>query len=197
MRNLQGESSKAHLKGMRWGSKVCYLEGEVMQTSWSYGPSNPRAKTPILGKPSKSVFIGVWHKDNSYLDTSTIGNKPPTKKYWFVNKKYKDNATKSVFPSVWRWQVVENNSLVLNFPNNTYQKFCLRIMVSSSSILSLSIMPLMCWKEPHGTWQTGLWCLNVGNRICNFWKMIWPEFRYGFGCIMSLSSIGLLRGWAV
>ena len=33
MRNLQGESSKAHLKGMRWGSKVCYLEGEVMQTS--------------------------------------------------------------------------------------------------------------------------------------------------------------------
>jgi len=78
-----------------------------------------------------------------------------------------------------------------------YQKFCLRIMVSSSWILIMSIMPLICWKEPHDTWQTGLWCLNVGNRTCNFWKMIWPEFRYEFGCIMSLSSIGLLRGSAV
>ena len=74
---------------------------------------------------------------------------------------------------------------------------CLRITVSSSSILILLIMPLMCWNEPHGTWPTGLWCLNVGSLTCNFWKMIWPEFRYGFGCIMSLSSIGLLRGWAV
>lgn len=37
--------------------------------------------------------------------------------------------------------------------------------------LSLSILlvaPLMFWKEPHGTWQTDLWCLNVGNRTCNF-----------------------------
>ena len=49
-----------------------------------------------------------------------------------------------------------------------YQKFCLRIMASSSSPLIRLIMPLMCWKEPHGTWQTGLWCLNVGNRTCNF-----------------------------
>ena len=39
--------------------------------------SNPHAKTSILGKPSKSGLIGVWHKDNLYLGTSTIGNGNP------------------------------------------------------------------------------------------------------------------------
>jgi hypothetical protein len=38
---------------------------------------NPHAKTPILGKPSKSGLIGVWHKDNLYQGTSTIGNVNP------------------------------------------------------------------------------------------------------------------------
>jgi len=58
---------------------------------------NPHAKTSILGKPSKSGLIGVWHKDNLYLGISTIGNgKPPPNEYWFTNEKYKDDATKSV-----------------------------------------------------------------------------------------------------
>jgi hypothetical protein len=35
---------------------------------------NPHAKTQILKKQSKSGLIGVWHKDNLYPGTSTIGN---------------------------------------------------------------------------------------------------------------------------
>ena len=35
------------------------------------------AKTLIPGKPSKSGLIGVWHKDNLYLGTNTIGNRDP------------------------------------------------------------------------------------------------------------------------
>ena len=47
--------------------------------------SNPHAKTSIPEKPSKSDLIGVWHKDNSYLCTSTIGNKNPhTFDYGFI-----------------------------------------------------------------------------------------------------------------
>jgi hypothetical protein len=42
--------------------------------TWS---RNPHAKTPIPGKPSKSGLIGVWHKDNLYLGTSTIRNRKP------------------------------------------------------------------------------------------------------------------------
>ena len=42
--------------------------------TWS---RNPHAKTPIPGKPSKSGLLGVWHKDNLYLGTSTIGNGDP------------------------------------------------------------------------------------------------------------------------
>jgi hypothetical protein len=50
---------------------------------------NPRAKTSIFGKPIKSGFLGVWHKDNLYLGTSTIENdKPPPNEYWFANEKY-------------------------------------------------------------------------------------------------------------
>jgi len=57
----------------------------------------PHAKTPILGKPSKSGLIGAWHKDNLYLGTSTIGNgKPPPNEYWFVSEMYKDDVTKIV-----------------------------------------------------------------------------------------------------
>jgi hypothetical protein len=40
--------------------------------------SNSHAKIPIPEKPSKSgLMIRVWHKDNLYLDTSTIGNGNP------------------------------------------------------------------------------------------------------------------------
>jgi hypothetical protein len=45
-----------------------------LMITWS---RNPHAKTPIPGKPSKSGLIGVWHKDNLYLGTSTIGNGHP------------------------------------------------------------------------------------------------------------------------
>jgi hypothetical protein len=44
---------------------------------WS---SNPYAKTQIPEKPSKSGLIGVWHKDNLYLGTNTIGNENPRPK---------------------------------------------------------------------------------------------------------------------
>jgi hypothetical protein len=39
--------------------------------------NNPYIKTSILRKPSKSGLIGVWHKDNLYLGTSTIRNGNP------------------------------------------------------------------------------------------------------------------------
>jgi len=42
--------------------------------TWS---RNPHAKTPIPGKPSKSGLIGMGHKDNLYLGTSTIENEDP------------------------------------------------------------------------------------------------------------------------
>ena len=42
--------------------------------TWS---RNPLAKTSIPGKPSKSSLIEVWHKNNLYLGTSTIGNGDP------------------------------------------------------------------------------------------------------------------------
>jgi len=42
--------------------------------TWS---RNPHSKTPIPGKLSKSGLIGVWHKDNLYLGTNTIGNGDP------------------------------------------------------------------------------------------------------------------------
>jgi hypothetical protein len=46
--------------------------------TWS---RNPHTKTPIPGKPSKSSLIGVWHKNNLYLGTSTIGKrKTPTQR---------------------------------------------------------------------------------------------------------------------
>jgi len=46
--------------------------------TWSRGSHhNPHVTTPIPRKPSKSGLIGVWHKDNLYLGTSTIGNRNP------------------------------------------------------------------------------------------------------------------------
>jgi len=52
------------------GAKLRY---QMMETSWSRG----HAKTQIPEKPSKSGLIGVWHKDNLYLGTSTIENRDP------------------------------------------------------------------------------------------------------------------------
>ena len=50
-----------------------YIDANLVIT-WS---CNPHAKTPIPGKPSKSCLIGVWHKDNLYLGTSTLENGDP------------------------------------------------------------------------------------------------------------------------
>jgi len=70
---------------------------------------NPYAKTPILGKSSKWGLIGVWHKDNLYLGTNTIGNeKPPPNEYWFANEKYKDDATKPVVLQLVIFSCLEN-----------------------------------------------------------------------------------------
>ena len=60
--------------------------------TWS---RNPHAKTPIPGKPSKSGLIGVWHKDNLYLDTSTIGNEDP-------HPTNIDSWTRSIRMTPWR-----------------------------------------------------------------------------------------------
>ena len=65
------------------GAKLWY---QMMRTSWS---RNPHSKTLIPEKPSKSGLIVVWHKDNLYLGTSTIGNgKPLPNEYWFANEMY-------------------------------------------------------------------------------------------------------------
>jgi hypothetical protein len=70
-----------HVLDKLWYSKLlgylyiwyqAYLDANHLNT-WS---SNPHAKTPITKKPSKLV-IGVWHKDNLYMDMSTIGNGNP------------------------------------------------------------------------------------------------------------------------
>ena len=45
----------------------------MMWTSWARG----HTKTSIPEKSSKLGLIGMWHKDNLYLDTSTIGNENP------------------------------------------------------------------------------------------------------------------------
>jgi len=53
------------------GAKLWY---QMMWISWS---RNPHIKTPISKNPSKSGSIEVWHKDNLYLGTNTIGNENP------------------------------------------------------------------------------------------------------------------------
>jgi hypothetical protein len=42
--------------------------------TWS---RNAHAKTSIPEKPCRLGLIGVWHKDNLYLGTNTIGNRKP------------------------------------------------------------------------------------------------------------------------
>jgi hypothetical protein len=65
------------------GAKLWYQNDANPVITWSH---NPHAKTPIPGKPSKSGLIGVWHKDNLYPGTTTIGNrKPPPNEFWFTN----------------------------------------------------------------------------------------------------------------
>jgi hypothetical protein len=49
----------------------------MKQTSWSYGQATHTQRHQIPRKPSKSGLIGVWHKDNLYLGTNTIGNGNP------------------------------------------------------------------------------------------------------------------------
>jgi len=56
----------------------CPLPDANLVITWS---RNLHAKIPIPGHLSKSGLIGVWHKDNLYLGTSTIGSgKPPTQR---------------------------------------------------------------------------------------------------------------------
>jgi hypothetical protein len=62
-----------------YGRTTKIYKHKVMWTSWS---RHSYAKTQIPEKPSKSGLIGVWHKDNFYLGTSTIRNrKSPPNEY--------------------------------------------------------------------------------------------------------------------
>jgi hypothetical protein len=61
--------------------------------TWSH---NPHTKTPIPGKPSTSGLIGVWHKDNLYQGTSTIGNGNP-------HPRNIDSRTRSIRMTPRRW----------------------------------------------------------------------------------------------
>ena len=69
----------------------------MMRASWTHGQATNMQIHQFPEKPSKLGLIGVWYKYNLYLGTSIIGNKKPLpNKYWFVNEKYKDGATKLV-----------------------------------------------------------------------------------------------------
>jgi len=67
------DSCTFYVKIWIWPFLDCIIDANLVIT-WSH---NPHAKTQIPGKPSKSGLIGVWHKDNLYLSTSTIGNGDP------------------------------------------------------------------------------------------------------------------------
>ena len=72
---VQEKRSECGVRRHEWqtweGRKTCDAN---LVITWS---RNPHTKTPIPRKPSKSGLIGVWHKDNFYLGTSTIGNGDP------------------------------------------------------------------------------------------------------------------------
>jgi hypothetical protein len=71
-----------------------------MWTFWTCCQTTHTQRHQFLEKSSKSGLIEVWHNNNLYLSTITIENeKPLPNKYWFANKKYKDDATKSVILS--------------------------------------------------------------------------------------------------
>jgi len=57
-------------------STLCYVPF-LMRTSWSRGHATRMQRHQIPKMPSKSGLIGVWHKDNLYLNTNTIGNGNP------------------------------------------------------------------------------------------------------------------------
>jgi hypothetical protein len=93
--------NKSNVKGWNQGKKLITwkdLKWKItIKMMWTLWIRNSHAKTPIPGKPSKSGLIGVWHKDNLYPGTNTIGNgKPSLNEYWFANEKYKDDAMKPV-----------------------------------------------------------------------------------------------------
>ena len=90
----QSITLSAQIMGIIWAHWMSIPIDVNLVITWS---RNPHAKTSIPGKPSKSGLIGMWHKDNLYPGTITIGNgKPPPNEYWFANERYKDDATKPV-----------------------------------------------------------------------------------------------------
>ena len=86
--------------------------------TWS---RNPHTKTPIPGKPSKSGLIGVWHKDNLYLGTSTIGNRD-------THPTNIDSRTRSIRMMPWRqlffdksfFSSLENHGREIISPRHTH-----------------------------------------------------------------------------
>jgi len=70
---LPSDSILLAYMGLLKGNKsdpIIFSDANLVIT-WS---CNPYAKTPIPRKLSKSGLVRVWHKDNLYLGTSTIGN---------------------------------------------------------------------------------------------------------------------------
>ena len=88
--------------------------------TWS---RNPHAKTTILGKPSISGLIAMWHKDNLYLGANTIRNGDP-------HPTNIDSWTRSIRMTPWRqlffdksfFSSLENHGREIISPTHTHTK---------------------------------------------------------------------------
>jgi hypothetical protein len=129
---VQNTWSKMDLKELQTPS-----DANLMIT-WS---RNPHVKTPIPGKPSKSGLIGVWHKDNLHLCTSTIGNGNP-------HPTNIDSRTRSIRMKPWRQlffnksfsSSLENHGREIISPTHTY-----KVRQTKSFMMRTS------WSHDHAT----------------------------------------------
>jgi hypothetical protein len=76
-------------------NSLAYCWSLLMRTLWSHGHTTHTQRHQFLKKPSKSSLIRVWHKDNLYLGTSTIGNGDP-------HPTNIDSRTRSIRMTPWR-----------------------------------------------------------------------------------------------
>jgi hypothetical protein len=111
--------------------------------TWS---RNPHTKTLIPGKPSKSGLIGMWHKDNLYLGTSTIGNGNP-------HPTNIDSRTRSIRMTPRRqlffdksfFSSLENHGREIISPTNTHTQSTTPYV----DVLNLNCLTLHVWLCPY------------------------------------------------